>query len=198
MLALHGLASSAHWYDLVAADLRDRYRIIAPDQRGHGQTTQASSGYDWQSLASDAAGLLDHLGISQATVLGHSWGANVAINLAARFPDRVSKLVMIDGGLAGGRSRVASPWEEFRARARPRDISGTRLRGLTMPSLGQPREVGTSLSGRDIFAWTPSILPKDTWCSIGQYRCVTLGPESSKLRARPSPELDGGLTHGSG
>ena len=49
VLALHGLASSAHWFDLVAPLLRDRYRIIAPDQRGHGQTTQAPSGYDWRS-----------------------------------------------------------------------------------------------------------------------------------------------------
>ena len=41
LLALHGLASSAHWYDIVAQHLRHRYHIIAPDQRGHGQTTQA-------------------------------------------------------------------------------------------------------------------------------------------------------------
>ncbi|MCI0800773.1 MAG: alpha/beta fold hydrolase, partial [Chloroflexi bacterium] len=39
LLALHGLASSANWYDIVARLLRDRYHIYAPDQRGHGQTT---------------------------------------------------------------------------------------------------------------------------------------------------------------
>jgi pimeloyl-ACP methyl ester carboxylesterase len=126
VLALHGLASSAHWYDLVAPMLRDRYRVIAPDQRGHGQTTQADHGYDWQTLASDVAGLMDHLQIPQAAVLGHSWGCNVAINLAARFPGRVSALAMIDGGLGGGRALQTPTWEEFRARARPRDISGTR------------------------------------------------------------------------
>ncbi len=53
LLALHGLASSAHWYDIVAPMLRDRYRIIAPDQRGHGQTTNAPSGYDWKTLSDD-------------------------------------------------------------------------------------------------------------------------------------------------
>ena len=62
MLALHGLASSANWYDIVARLLRDRYRIIAPDQRGHGQTTQAGSGYDWHTLSDDLAALLDHVG----------------------------------------------------------------------------------------------------------------------------------------
>lgn len=126
VLALHGLASSAHWYDLVAPMLRENYRVIAPDQRGHGQTTQASTGYDWQTLASDVAGLMDHLGIPQAAVLGHSWGCNVAINLAARFPDRVGALAMIDGGLGGGRALQTPTWEEFRTRARPRDVSGTR------------------------------------------------------------------------
>jgi len=126
VLALHGLASSAHWYDLVAPRLRDRYRIIAPDQRGHGQTTQAGNGYDWQTLASDIAGLMDRLGIPQAAVLGHSWGCNVAINLAARFPERVSALAMIDGGLGGEGARQTPTWEEFRARARPRDVTGTR------------------------------------------------------------------------
>jgi pimeloyl-ACP methyl ester carboxylesterase len=130
VLALHGLASSAHWYDLVAPMLRDQYRVIAPDQRGHGQTTQADHGYDWQSLASDAAGLLDYLGISRAAVLGHSWGCNVAINLAARFPQRISALAMIDGGLGGGRARQTLSWEEFRERARPRDVSGTRQQFL--------------------------------------------------------------------
>jgi pimeloyl-ACP methyl ester carboxylesterase len=106
--------------------LGDRYRVIAPDQRGHGQTTQADHGYDWQTLASDAAGLMDHLGIARAAVLGHSWGCNVAINLAARFPQRVSALAMIDGGLSGGRAGQTASWEEFRVRARPRDVTGTR------------------------------------------------------------------------
>lgn len=106
--------------------LRDRYRVIAPDQRGHGQTTQANHGYDWQTLASDVSGFMDYLAIPQAAVLGHSWGCNVAINLAARFPGRVSALAMIDGGLGGGRARQTPTQEEFSARARPRDVSGTR------------------------------------------------------------------------
>ena len=53
VILLHGLASSAHWYDLVAPYLREHYRIIAPDQRGHGQTTQASDGYDWGTLTEE-------------------------------------------------------------------------------------------------------------------------------------------------
>ena len=72
LLALHGLASSANWYDLVSPLLSRGYRVIAPDQRGHGKTTQAPTGYDWHTLSSDAVGLLDELEIDRATVLGHS------------------------------------------------------------------------------------------------------------------------------
>lgn len=124
-MLLHGLASSAHWYDLVAPRLRDQYRMIAPDQRGHGQTTQANSGYDWGTLARDIVGLMDHLDIPSVAVFGHSWGASVALNVAARFPDRVFALGLIDGGVAR-RSGINSTWEEVKARVTPRDVSGTR------------------------------------------------------------------------
>ena len=126
IMALHGLASSAHWYDLVAPLLKEHGRVIAPDQRGHGQTSQMDSGYDWQTLASDIVGLMDHLKLEKVSVLGHSWGGNVAGNLASRFPERVEKLVLIDGGFMGARNRPGASWESFRDRARPRDVSGTR------------------------------------------------------------------------
>ena len=126
VMALHGLASSAHWYDLVAPYLRDRFRVVAPDQRGHGKTTQASSGYDWGTLAGDITRLMDHLGIAKAAVFGHSWGGHVASNLAVRHPDRVRGVVLIDGGFQDGRMRAGATWESFRDRVRPRDVSGNK------------------------------------------------------------------------
>ena len=126
LLALHGLASSAHWYDIVAPLLRDRYRIIAPDQRGHGQTTSAPSGYDWQTLSDDLTGLLDHVGWDEVAVMGHSWGGNVATNFAANYPRRVSRLIMIDGGFFDGRLTPGATWEAFSQRLRPRNVTGDR------------------------------------------------------------------------
>ena len=125
VILLHGLASSGNWYDMVAPHLRDDYHIIAPDQRGHGQTTQAGGGYDWGTLTEDVVGLMDELALPKAAVFGHSWGATVALNVAARAPDRVIALGLIDGGT----SRSSGPresWEDVKARARPRNISGTR------------------------------------------------------------------------
>jgi len=126
ILALHGLASSAHWYDIVAPLLRERFRIVAPDQRGHGQTTNASSGYDWNTLSADLAGLLDKLELDSVSVMGHSWGGNVAINFAANYPDRVENLVMIDGGYLNGRLLPGATFEAWAHRVRPRDVSGDR------------------------------------------------------------------------
>ncbi|MDE2844123.1 MAG: alpha/beta hydrolase [Chloroflexota bacterium] len=126
VLALHGLASSANWYERLAARLSREFRVWAPDQRGHGQTTQAPTGYDWQTLAADAIRFLDHIGVERAAVLGHSWGGNVAINVAARFPERVSRLVMIDGGFLDGHLLPDASWELFRNRFAPRNVSGTR------------------------------------------------------------------------
>ena len=131
LLALHGLASSGHWYRRVAPYLAGEYRIIAPDQRGHGQTTQAPAGYDWATLASDAVGLLDALGIGGAVpVLGHSWGGHVGSNLALRFPHRVSRLVLIDGGFQDGTLLPNPSWEAFRRRLAPRAVVGTRAEYL--------------------------------------------------------------------
>ena len=126
ILALHGLASSANWYERLAARLSRNHSIVAPDQRGHGQTTQAARGYDWHTLASDAIRFLDHLGLERVALLGHSWGGNVAINVAARFPERISKLVMIDGGFLDGHLLPDASWEVFQNRYAPRNVSGTR------------------------------------------------------------------------
>ena len=126
LLALHGLASSANWYDIVARLLRDRYHIYAPDQRGHGQTTSAPDGYDWKTLSDDLAGMLDHIGLDQVAVMGHSWGGNVATNFAADHPGRVSRLIMIEGGFLDGRLFPGATWESFSHRVRPRDVTGNR------------------------------------------------------------------------
>ena len=126
IIALHGLASSAHWYERLSSRLGQQYRVVAPDQRGHGRTTQAPTGYDWQTLASDVTAFMEALQIDNAAVLGHSWGGNVAINVAARFPRHVSKLVMIDGGFLDGHLLPDASWELFRNRFAPRNVSGNR------------------------------------------------------------------------
>src|SRR3990170_3000694 len=79
VLLLHGLASTAHIWDFVAPLLAERHRVVALDQRGHGLSAKPDDGYDYATVARDAVALLDHLHAPSAIVVGHSWGASVAI-----------------------------------------------------------------------------------------------------------------------
>lgn len=97
LLALHGHLNEARFVMQGAVPSQIPYRTIALDQRGHGQSDHAHS-YRINDYVDDAVALLDHLKIESATVLGHSLGGVVAYTLAARAPDRVEKLVIVDIG----------------------------------------------------------------------------------------------------
>ena len=98
VLLLHGLASTCHIWDLVAPLLAADFRVAALDQRGHGQSAQVDHGYDFATVLGDAAAFIDHLGWRRPIIVGHSWGADVALELAAAYPQLVSGLIFVDGG----------------------------------------------------------------------------------------------------
>ncbi|MFC0038525.1 alpha/beta fold hydrolase [Actinomadura rayongensis] len=96
LLALHGHLSEADaWSDLAEA-LAPDWRVITPDQRGHGDSDRASS-YTRDDYVADAIALLDHLKIDQAVTLGHSGGAITAFQIAARHPTRVTAIINVEG-----------------------------------------------------------------------------------------------------
>ena len=132
VVALHGLASSAHWYDLVMPHLADTFPSVALEQRGHGRTDQPPDGYDWATVATDVVEAMDRLGIQRAAVLSHSWGANVALSVAAKYPERTSHLVLIDGGFFDWTLRPGASWEWFRDRLQPCHIPDTREEFLAL------------------------------------------------------------------
>lgn len=109
VLLLHGLSSTAHRWARFAEDASAEYRLIAPDARGHGDSSAPDAGYDLETLARDALSVLDALGIHRAAVVGHSMGGRTAIRLTAAEPERVSRLAVVDIGVsvsAEGRRRV--------------------------------------------------------------------------------------------
>lgn len=97
LLLLAGLGSSAHIYDDFALKFTDRFRVVALTRRGLGQSDAAPAGYDMPLLTGDILHCLDALGIKQAVIVGHSFGAVEAAVFARSYPDRVSKLVYLDG-----------------------------------------------------------------------------------------------------
>jgi len=132
LLALHGLASNARWWDLVAPQLHPARRIVAVDLRGHGRSDRPESGYSFDEVTGDLRQLIDALAIDRVAVAGHSWGAAVALELAAAEPQRVAGVVCIEGGFADLRSIFGDSWEVAERAMTPPDmvgISESQLRG---------------------------------------------------------------------
>ncbi|MDE0854023.1 MAG: alpha/beta hydrolase [Nevskia sp.] len=97
LVLVHGLAASrAFWFLHYAVPLSRHFRVTLFDLRGHGYSGVPASGYDAPTMAGDLAALLDHLGITSCVLAGHSYGGGVALEYAARHPQRVSRLVIMD------------------------------------------------------------------------------------------------------
>ena len=94
LLLLHGYTDSSRSFSPMVPYL-SRYRLLIPDQRGHGASDAPECCYGTSQFAYEARLFLDALGVKRAAVVGHSLGSMVAISLAADNPDRVSKVVLI-------------------------------------------------------------------------------------------------------
>jgi pimeloyl-ACP methyl ester carboxylesterase len=124
VVPVHGVGSSCHIWDLTAPILADQaLRVVALDQRGHGESDQPASGYDFASVVADLTGFIDAVGIREPPVLvGHSWGASVVLHAGVAHPDRTAGIVLVDGGTSSPGERWT--WEETEARLTPPDIDG--------------------------------------------------------------------------
>jgi len=96
LILLPGLTANAHCFDGLAAHLSPRLRVLAVDLRGRGLSDKPSTGYAIRDHALDIIALLDQLGLEKSVLGGHSFGALVGIYLAAHFPQRLEKLIIID------------------------------------------------------------------------------------------------------
>ncbi len=117
LLLLHGLSSNAAFWGRLAARLPDR-RLVALDQRAHGGSAAPAEGYNAETLAADAAALVAELGLGRVVVAGHSWGATIALQLAADRPDLVAGLAVIDGPVRPW-SETGMTWEQAEKMMQP-------------------------------------------------------------------------------
>jgi len=123
---LHGLASNAATWDLVASELVSAgHHVLAIDQRGHGLSDKPQHGYDFASVAGDVRGLIETLGLRHVILAGQSWGGNVALEVAARFPGLAAGYIFVDGGFLDLRQR--GDWQQIALELRPPDLVGTQL-----------------------------------------------------------------------
>lgn len=96
LLLLHGLADCAVVWSSLGEYLADNYHIVAPDLRGHGESSKPDNGYSSPEIIADLEALMAHLGWSQAHILGHSWGGKLAAIWATENPQRFSSLILVD------------------------------------------------------------------------------------------------------
>jgi pimeloyl-ACP methyl ester carboxylesterase len=101
LLLIHGMAGSSEAWRAVIPQLSRRYRVIAPDLLGHGQSAKPRGDYSLGAFAVWLRDLLDELDISRATVVGQSLGGGVAMQFVYQHPDRCERLILISSGGLG-------------------------------------------------------------------------------------------------
>ncbi|GEM_PF-341465 len=115
ILCLHGRWGRAEtWVDFIQ-QYGAHYRVIAPDQRGHGLSSKPVSKYTSAEMAEDIRGLMDQLNIDRVILVGHSMGGSIAGYFAATYPERVSGVAILDKSAAGPEKPNETPLEKIPA-----------------------------------------------------------------------------------
>lgn len=131
VILLHGLASNARIWELTAPYLAVAgFDLIAPDQRGHGLTDKPDSDLGFTTYTRDLLALITSLELDRPILVGHSWGASVALDYAARFaigPRAPAGIVLVDGGLIQMNALPGVTWEGMRERLTPPRLAGMPL-----------------------------------------------------------------------
>lgn len=99
IVCIHGLTANHVCWLSMADLLAGKHRLIAYDLRGRGDSDKPPAGYTLDQHGRDLLRLLDHFGLKKAVLMGHSLGAHIALKFAVAHPQRVSKLVLVDGGI---------------------------------------------------------------------------------------------------
>lgn len=100
VVAAHGITGNHRSWQGVARALGPDVSLVAPDLRGRGSSTKLPGPFGMHAHADDLVAILDHLGLDQAVLAGHSMGGYVATTAATVHPSRWSSVVLVDGGVA--------------------------------------------------------------------------------------------------
>ena len=130
VVLLHGLASTCHIWDLVAPILADDFAVIAVDQRGHGISDKPDFGYDFASVSRDLLGVIEARNMEKPIIVGHSWGADVALEFSVAYPEIAGGICFVDGGMIEPSARPGMTLEKAREDMAPPVFAGMTLQAL--------------------------------------------------------------------
>lgn len=108
VVLIHGFGDTGDMWTPLAVALAKDHRVIVPDLRGLGLSSKPEGGYDKKTQAGDIRAILDKLGVDKADIVGHDIGTMVAYAYAARYPDKTTRLVVMDAPVPG-----VPPWEQI-------------------------------------------------------------------------------------
>lgn len=101
VVLMHGWMGTSHTWRKLAPLLQEERFVIVPDMRGYGGSDRPDAGYDALTLSADIRGVLDHLGVERAHVVGHDMGALVAFVFAGSYPETTLSMTYLDEPLVG-------------------------------------------------------------------------------------------------
>jgi pimeloyl-ACP methyl ester carboxylesterase len=101
VVLIHGITGSSETWEEVIEPLAEHYTVVAPDLLGHGQSAKPRGDYSLGAYASGIRDLVGALGHDRGTIVGHSLGGGVAMQMAYQFPERCERLVLVSSGGLG-------------------------------------------------------------------------------------------------
>lgn len=119
---MHGLSSNLEIWHLVAPMLAAGHRVIAYDQRSHGRSSDGDGDFSFAALVDDLRAVIDHFALERPVVVGHSWGATVALEYAIATPDAPG-VVCVDGAVIDMQG-LGTDWAQAEQMLRPPKLVG--------------------------------------------------------------------------
>ena len=166
MLLLHGLASNARIWERVAPALAEGgLAPVAIDLRGHGLSDKPEAGYDLATISAELCAVLRALDLKSPILAGHSWGAGLALHLAASNLEggfAPAALVLIDGGVSQLDDLPGASWERVSELLAPPPLAGMSRRALLERLSDPSRRWQPDPHSLDITLANFEILPDDT------------------------------------
>ncbi len=142
LVLIHGLGSTQRVWEFVAPLLAEQFRVVAYDQRGHGLSAKPGDGYpsgaELDTITADLRELVTELNLGPPFLVGHSWGATVALAYAGAYPQECPAIALVDGGLVEMRDIAGcDTWEAVSTSQAPTDLSGYCLADMIEETKGR-------------------------------------------------------------